>query len=51
LAEKIRLVLDRPAWRDQLGAAGRRKAESDYDWRHIATELEHAYLPALGLAD
>ncbi|HEY3079665.1 MAG TPA: glycosyltransferase family 4 protein [Chloroflexota bacterium] len=43
LAAALARLIDDPRLRRSLGAAGRAKAESQYDWRRIATSLETEY--------
>lgn len=43
LAAGIRLLLDRPALRAQMGARGRALVEHEYSWEHVVTKFEAVY--------
>jgi glycosyltransferase involved in cell wall biosynthesis len=43
LAEKINLVLSDPEMRARMGAASRKIAEEEFDWRLIARRTKHLY--------
>lgn len=47
IASALVLLLDDPALRAQLGAAGQRRARSRYSWDRVAAETEKAYQLAL----
>lgn len=43
LANRISLLLDNPSLREQFGAAGRKRAESELDWKVVAAETCKIY--------
>jgi len=48
-AEAILRLLGDQAWREQLGAAGRRYVEMYHDWAKIAVQLEAIYQRSIKL--
>ena len=50
LARALRRLLDLPAWRRRLGAAGARRARRRYGWERIAGLTLEAYLETLAAA-
>ena len=44
LAEALSLLVSHPDLADAMGAAGRRRAESRYDWRRVAERVERTLL-------
>ena len=52
LAEKIRLLLDDPMRREEMGCRGRKRVERDFTWRQRAEELaEHLTIAPLTLRE
>jgi len=47
LAEAILLLLANPAWAGRLGARGRRKTETQYNWPEIARRFRAVYVEAV----
>jgi len=48
LAKKIRMLLDNPSRRREMGAQGRAKAEARYDWHRVIPQLVEVYEQVLG---
>ena len=47
IASALARLLFEPALRDELGAAGQRRARSRYSWDRVAAETEKAYQQAM----
>ncbi len=48
LAERLRFLIANPAVREAAGRNARKRIEEQYQWQHIAEEIEKVYLQVLG---
>jgi len=48
LADRLRFLIANPAVREAAGRNARKRIEEQYQWQHIAEEIEHVYTRVLG---
>jgi glycosyltransferase involved in cell wall biosynthesis len=48
LAERLRFLIANPAVREAAGEAARRRIQEQYQWNHVAAEIERVYFETLG---
>ncbi len=48
LADRLRFLIANPAIRQAAGRMARKRIEEQYDWQHVATQVEKAYFELLG---
>jgi glycosyltransferase involved in cell wall biosynthesis len=48
LAERLRFLIANPAVREASGEAARRRIQEQYQWNHVASEIERVYFKMLG---
>jgi len=48
LAERLRFLIANPAVREAAGEAAKRRIQEQYQWNHVAAEIERGYFKMLG---